>query len=99
MTIYRGNALRVDMTDHRIERGETPENGIGGRTWNSVTLLRELEAGIDHRVDGGRDGLALHVHEDNKCVIQIEYDSLDHDGIRFLLAASSSTNARRTGLR
>ncbi|MFG1691056.1 aldehyde ferredoxin oxidoreductase family protein [Gemmatimonadota bacterium] len=47
MTIYRGNALRVDMTDHRIERGETPENGIGGRTWNSVTLLRELEAGID----------------------------------------------------
>ena len=47
MTIYRGNALRIDMTDHRIERAETPENGIGGRTWNSVTLLRELEPGID----------------------------------------------------
>ena len=47
MTICRGNALRIDMTDHRIERAETPENGIGGRTWNSVTLLRELEPGID----------------------------------------------------
>ena len=47
MTIYRGNALRIDMTEHRIERSETPENGIGGRTWNSVTLLRELEPGID----------------------------------------------------
>ena len=47
MTIYRGNALRIDMTDHRLERAETPENGIGGRTWNSVTLLRELEPGID----------------------------------------------------
>jgi aldehyde:ferredoxin oxidoreductase len=47
MTIHRGNALRIDLTGHRIERAETPENGIGGRTWNSVTLLRELEAGID----------------------------------------------------
>ncbi len=47
MTIWRGNALRIDMTEHRIERAETPENGIGGRTWNSVTLLRELEPGID----------------------------------------------------
>ena len=47
MSIYQGNSLRVDLTGHEISRGSTPENGIGGRTWNSVTLLRELEAGID----------------------------------------------------
>jgi aldehyde:ferredoxin oxidoreductase len=47
MTIYRGNCLRVDLTSHEIGRGHTPENGIGGRTWNSVTLLRELQPGID----------------------------------------------------
>ncbi len=40
MTICRGNALRIDMTDHRIERAETPENGICLRTWNSVTMIR-----------------------------------------------------------
>jgi aldehyde:ferredoxin oxidoreductase len=47
MTIYRGNCLRVDLTNHEIRRGDTPENGIGGRTWNSVTLLQELKPGID----------------------------------------------------
>jgi aldehyde:ferredoxin oxidoreductase len=47
MTIYRGNCLRVDLSEHSIHRGDTPENGIGGRTWNSVTLLRELKTGID----------------------------------------------------
>jgi len=47
MTIYRGNCLRVDLTYHEIRRGDTPENGIGGRTWNSVTLLQELKPGID----------------------------------------------------
>ncbi|MEE9168803.1 MAG: aldehyde ferredoxin oxidoreductase C-terminal domain-containing protein, partial [bacterium] len=47
MTIYRGNCLRVDLTDHKVSRDQTPENGIGGRTWNSVTLLRELKPGID----------------------------------------------------
>jgi len=47
MTIYRGSCLRVDLSEHRIHRGDTPENGIGGRTWNSVTLLRELKPGID----------------------------------------------------
>jgi aldehyde:ferredoxin oxidoreductase len=47
MTIYRGSCLRVDLNSHEMERGETAENGIGGRTWNSVTLLRELEPGID----------------------------------------------------
>ncbi len=47
MTIYRGNALRIDLTAHKVSRSRTPENGIGGRTWNSVTLLRELEPGID----------------------------------------------------
>jgi len=47
MTIYRGNCLRVDLTNHEIRRGDTPENGIGGRTWNSVTLLQELKPRID----------------------------------------------------
>jgi len=47
MSIYQGTSLRVDLTSHEISRGATPENGIGGRTWNSVTLLRELEPGID----------------------------------------------------
>ncbi len=47
MSIYQGNSLRVDLTGHETSRGLTPENGIGGRTWNSVTLLRELEGGID----------------------------------------------------
>jgi aldehyde:ferredoxin oxidoreductase len=47
MTIYRRNCLRVDLTNHEIRRGDTPENGIGGRTWNSVTLLQELKPGID----------------------------------------------------
>jgi aldehyde:ferredoxin oxidoreductase len=47
MTVYRGNALRIDLTEHKVSRSRTPENGIGGRTWNSVTLLRELEPGID----------------------------------------------------
>jgi len=47
MSIYQGTSLRVDLTSHEISRGSTPENGIGGRTWNSVTLLRELEPGID----------------------------------------------------
>ena len=47
MTIYSGNSLRVDLSSRRISRGDTPENGIGGRTWNSVTLLRELKPGVD----------------------------------------------------
>ncbi len=47
MTIYRGNCLRVDLTHRRIRRGDTPENGIGGRTWNSTILLHELKPGID----------------------------------------------------
>ena len=47
MNIYRGNALRVDLTRNTIERGSTPENGIGARTWNSVTLMNEVESGID----------------------------------------------------
>ncbi len=47
MSICRGNRLRVDLTGGEIGREKTPENGIGARTWNSVTLLRELEPGID----------------------------------------------------
>jgi len=47
MSIYQGNALRVDLTRGEIHRARTPDDGIGGRTWNSVTLLRELGAGID----------------------------------------------------
>ncbi len=47
MNIYRGNCLRVDLTDRKINKETTPDNGIGARTWNSVTLFEELEAGID----------------------------------------------------
>ncbi len=47
MSIYRGNALRIDLTSGEISRGTTPEIGIGARTWNSVTLLEELRPGID----------------------------------------------------
>jgi len=47
MTILSGNCLRVDLSDGTIRRGRTPENGIGARTWNSVTLLRELKPGTD----------------------------------------------------
>jgi len=47
MTVYQGNCLRVDLADRKIERGKTPPNGIGARSWNSVTLLNEIPAGID----------------------------------------------------
>ena len=47
MKNHRGNCLRVDLTHHRIIRDVTPDRGLGGRTWNSVTLLRELKPGID----------------------------------------------------
>ncbi len=47
MTIYQGKCLRVDLTGHRIGYGHTPAAGIGGRSWNSITLLQELEPGID----------------------------------------------------
>ncbi len=47
MSIYQGNCLRVDLTNHNVSHDQTPENGIGARTWNSVTLLRELTPGID----------------------------------------------------
>ncbi len=47
MKIFSGSSLRVDLTSRKIRRGHTPENGIGGRTWNSKTLLQELRAGID----------------------------------------------------
>ena len=49
MKIYQGNSLRVDLTRREIRRGRTPEIGIGGRTWNSITLLEELSPGIDVR--------------------------------------------------
>ena len=47
MKIYQGNSLRVDLSGKKIHRDRTPEIGIGGRTWNSITLLRELAPGID----------------------------------------------------
>ncbi len=47
MTVYPGNCLRINLTTREIGREFTPENGIGGRTWNSVTLLNELKPGID----------------------------------------------------
>ena len=46
MSIYQGNQLRVDLTDRTISREKTPE-GIGARSWNSVTLLQELEPGTE----------------------------------------------------
>jgi len=46
MIPLRGNRLSVDLTSGAIERERTPE-GIGGRSWNSVTLLEEIPAGID----------------------------------------------------
>jgi aldehyde:ferredoxin oxidoreductase len=47
MSIYQGSCLRVDLTSGNVARALTPANGIGGRTWNSVTLLAELKPGID----------------------------------------------------
>lgn len=47
MSVFQGNCLRVDLTRNEIHRDHTPENGIGGRTWNSTTLLRELKPGTD----------------------------------------------------
>jgi len=46
VSIYQGNQLRVDLTDRTISREKTPE-GIGARSWNSVTLLQELEPGTE----------------------------------------------------
>jgi aldehyde:ferredoxin oxidoreductase len=36
----------VDLSDRKTTREKTPP-GIGGRTWNSVTLFNELSPGID----------------------------------------------------
>ena len=47
MTLYQGNRLRVDLTNHEVGRERTPPNGIGARSWNSVTLLEELQPGVD----------------------------------------------------
>ncbi len=47
MTIYSGSCLRVNLTDQEICRTSTPDHGIGGRTWNSITLLQELKPGVD----------------------------------------------------
>ncbi len=47
MTVYVGNCLRVDLTRREILRGRTAEDGIGARTWNSHTLMRELKPGVD----------------------------------------------------
>jgi aldehyde:ferredoxin oxidoreductase len=47
MTICTGKSLRVDLTDRKIRRSETPEAGVGGRSWNSLTLLQELKPGVD----------------------------------------------------
>ncbi|MHC4698041.1 MAG: aldehyde ferredoxin oxidoreductase family protein [Planctomycetota bacterium] len=47
MTLYQGTSLRVDLNNRRISRASTPDKGIGGRSYNSVTLLDELAPGID----------------------------------------------------
>ena len=46
MIPLRGNRLSVDLGSGAIKRERTPE-GIGGRSWNSVTLLEEIPAGVD----------------------------------------------------
>lgn len=47
MTLYKGTALRVDLSSRRIATAATPGDGIGGRSWNSITLLEELAGGVD----------------------------------------------------
>ena len=47
MTIYKGNRLQVDLSSGEIQQGLDTYAGIGARSWNSVTLLEELDAGID----------------------------------------------------
>jgi aldehyde:ferredoxin oxidoreductase len=47
VSICRGTSLRVDLTYGKVEKSQTPDNGIGGRTWNSITLMNELKPGID----------------------------------------------------
>ena len=47
MSICNATSLRVDLTHGKIEKSQTPDNGIGGRTWNSVTLMNELKPGVD----------------------------------------------------
>ena len=43
MTIYQGNCLRVDLTNHKIEREKTPANGIGARSWNSAARQVQMD--------------------------------------------------------
>ncbi|UCC31500.1 MAG: aldehyde ferredoxin oxidoreductase family protein [Phycisphaerales bacterium] len=47
MTLYQGTSLRVDLNSGQIAKATTPKNGIGGRSFNSVTLLEELTPGVD----------------------------------------------------
>lgn len=47
MTLYQGVVLRVDLSRRRIATSTTPGYGIGGRSFNSATLLEELAPGVD----------------------------------------------------
>jgi len=47
VTLYRGTSLRIDLGSRRITKGHTPANGIGARSWNSVTLFNEITPGVD----------------------------------------------------
>ena len=47
MTFYQGTSLRVDLNSGKIAKAPTPENVIGGRSFNSVTLLNEIAPGVD----------------------------------------------------
>ncbi len=47
MKTVQGTCLRVDLSRRLISRELTPERGVGGRTWNSLTLLQELKPRTD----------------------------------------------------
>ena len=41
-------------------------------------FARQLEPGVDHALDRGLDGVALHAHEVDEGVVQVEDDRADH---------------------
>ncbi len=47
MTLYQGTSLRVDLSSGGISTAPVADGGIGGRSFNSVTLLKELAPGVD----------------------------------------------------
>ena len=48
-------------------------------------VARQLEARVDHAVDGGIHGVRLHLHEVGERVVEIEDDRSDHASLGPLL--------------